>query len=231
MRRPPGWTLYLAVVAGVTAVYLQMGDAVQTLFYNGNTTLAAFIVGVCTWRRRPLGRAAWYLISAGLAAYAVGDWIWAAYEHVWHQKAPFPSLADPVYLAGSALVALGMWRLVAARGTTRGDLQDTAIVTLAVGLFTWIQILGPSWQSSTQWARLVAIAYPVCSALLLAAAFRLLLGRIGRSPASLLLVFGMTVMLISDTVYSRQVISDSYVGGLVDVGWILAYASIAAVAW
>ncbi|MDQ1498942.1 MAG: hypothetical protein QOI86_2282 [Actinomycetota bacterium] len=230
MRRPPGWTLYLAVVAGVTAVYLQMGDAVQTLFYNGNTTLAAVIVGVCTWRRRPLGRAAWYLISAGLAAYAVGDWIWAAYEHVWHQKAPFPSLADPVYLAGSALVALGMWRLVAARGTTRGDLQDTAIVTLAVGLFTWIQILGPSWQSSTQWARLVAIAYPVCSALLLAAAFRLLLGRIGRSPASLLLVFGMTVMLISDTVYSRQVISDSYVGGLVDVGWILAYASIAAAA-
>jgi diguanylate cyclase (GGDEF)-like protein len=232
IRRPPGWALYLGVIAGLIALYLHTGDrAAQTLLYNGHTTLAASVVGICTWRRRPLGRAAWYLITAGLAAFAVGDWIWAGYEYVWHQDAPFPSLADPVYLAGSALLAVGMWRLVAARGTTRGDLQDTAIVTLAVGLFTWIQILGPSWQSSTQWARLVAIAYPVSSALLLAAAFRLLLGRIGRSPASLLLVLGMTVELMADTIYSRQSISDSYVaGGWLDVGWIVAYASIAAAA-
>jgi diguanylate cyclase (GGDEF)-like protein len=231
MRRPTGWTSYLTVVAGVAVLYLSLGEGIaRPLLYNGHTTVAAVVVGLCTWRRRPLGRAAWYLITAGLAAYAVGDWIWAAYEHVWHQEAPFPSLADPVYLAGSALLALGMWRLVAARGTTRGDLQDTLIVTLAVGLFTWIQILGPTWQGSTQWARLVAIAYPLVSALLLAAAFRLLLGRIGRSPASLLLVLGMTVELIADTIYSRQVISDSYVGGWLDVGWIVAYASIAAAA-
>jgi diguanylate cyclase (GGDEF)-like protein len=202
----------------------------RALLYNGNTTIAAFVVGICTWRRRPLAQSSWYLIAAGLAACAIGDWIWDAYERVWHQETPFPSLAEPIYLAGSALLALGMWRLVAARGTTRGDLQDTVIVTLTVGLFTWIQILGPSWQSATQWARVVAVAYPVGSALLLGAALRLLLGRIGRSLASLLLVFGMISMLIADTIYSRQMIDGSYVGGLLDVGWIFAYAAMAGAA-
>ena len=231
LKRPPIWALYLGIVAGLIAVYISIDrPGLQSILYNSHSAMAAAVVALCTWRRQPLGRAAWYLIAAGLGAFSVGDWIWAAYESVWHQEAPFPSMADPVYLAGSALLALGMWRLIAARGTSRGDFQDTAIVTLAIGLFTWVQILGPSWQSATHGARLVAIAYPLSSALLLAAALRLLLGRLGRSPAALLLVLGMTAELIADTIYSRQVISESYVGGWLDVGWIVAYASIAAAA-
>jgi diguanylate cyclase (GGDEF)-like protein len=231
LKRPPGWVLYLTIAAGLIAVYVTTDrTGLQSLLYNGNSLTAAAVVALCTWRRQPLGRAAWYLIAAGLAAISVGDWIWAAYESVWHQEAPFPSMADPVYLAGAAFLALGMWRLIAARGTSRGDLQDTLIVTLAIGLFTWVQILGPSWQSATHGARIVAIAYPLSSALLLAAAFRLLLGRLGRSPAALLLVLGMMSELVADTIYSRQVISDSYAGGWLDVGWIIAYASMAAAA-
>jgi diguanylate cyclase (GGDEF)-like protein len=231
LKRPPAWGLYLAVIAALVAVYMGTdNDGLRSLLYNSHSAVAAAIVGLCAWRLRPDGRAAWFLIAAGIGAFSAGDWIWAAYEHIWHVEAPFPSLADPVYLAGAAVLALGMWRLVSARGTGRGDLQDTAIVMLTVGLFTWVQILGPSWQNSTDGARVVAIAYPVCSALLLTAALRLLLSRMGHSPATLLLAVGMTSELVADTIYSRQVISGTYAAGWLDVGWIVAYAAIAAAA-
>jgi diguanylate cyclase (GGDEF)-like protein len=223
--------LYLGAVAALIAVYMCFdNETVRSLLYNSHSTVAAAILGLCAWRLRPAGGAAWFLIAAGIGALSAGDWVWAAYEHVWHEEAPFPSLADPAYLAGAALLAVGMWRLVAARGTGRGDLQDTAIVMLTVGLFTWVQLLGPSWQGSTHGARLVAIAYPLSSALLLTAALRLLLGRMGRSPATVLLVVGMTAELVADTIYSRQIISGTYAGGWLDVGWIVAYAAIAAAA-
>jgi diguanylate cyclase len=217
-----GWRVYLGVVSAVILVYLWThNDGFESIVYNGHGTVAAGIVGLCTWRRQPMARNAWYLIAAGLGLMSTGDWIMSGYQWVGHQDAPFPSLADPAYLAGTALLALGMWRLVAARGTTRGDLQDTGIVTLTVGLFTWVQVLGPSWESSDLLARLVAIAYPLCSALLVAAAFRLLLGRMGRSPAALLIAAGMVAELVADTVYARQAISGSYVsGGWLDVGWM-----------
>jgi hypothetical protein len=128
LKRPPAWGLYLGVVAVLIAVYMSTdNDGFRSLLYNSHSTVAAAIIGLCAWRLRPVGRAAWFLIAAGIGAFSAGDWIWTTYEHIWHVEAPFPSLADPVYLAGAALLALGMWRLVSARGTGRGDLQDTAI--------------------------------------------------------------------------------------------------------
>ena len=63
---------------------------------------------------------AWRIcLAAGLFCIAAGDFAYALYERVGHGSAPFPSLADALYLAGCPLIGVGMVLLVRMRTAGR----------------------------------------------------------------------------------------------------------------
>jgi hypothetical protein len=104
------WRIYL--VAGTAAVggYFLLPDDWWQTGVGAAIALAGvagLLVGV--WLHRPERRRLWWVLAAGLSCIAAGDFVYALYERVLHGSAPFPSLADALYLAGCPLIGLAWW--------------------------------------------------------------------------------------------------------------------------
>ena len=100
-----------------------------------------------------------------------GDFTYALYERVLHQSAPFPSLADVLYLAGCPLIGLSLIGITRTRtaGRDRVSWIDATIVASGFGLLSWVFLMAPTASSNDlPWfGRLVALAYPVWDVLFL----------------------------------------------------------------
>ncbi|MDF2740745.1 MAG: hypothetical protein K0S88_2113 [Actinomycetia bacterium] len=124
------------------------------------------------------------MLATGLSCIAAGDLTYALYERVLHQSAPFPSLADVLYLAGCPLIGLSLIGIVRTRtaGRDRVSWIDATIVATGFGLLSWVFLMAPTASSNDlPWfGRLVALAYPVWDVLFLALLVRLLAG-LGRA--------------------------------------------------
>src|SRR5690348_11809205 len=92
------WAAYAAGGAAVGLLYLagplNFGPVFNAL---GASSAVAVVVG--TRRHRPRGRLAWYLIALGQAVYVAGDVLAYNYARLFGHDLPFPSIADPLYLA------------------------------------------------------------------------------------------------------------------------------------
>jgi hypothetical protein len=78
---------------------------------------AGLLVGVKLYRPHRAGL--WWMLAGGLLSIAAGDFAYALYERVLHGPAPFPSLADALYLAGCPLIGLSLVLLVRTRTAGR----------------------------------------------------------------------------------------------------------------
>jgi diguanylate cyclase (GGDEF)-like protein len=223
------WRIYL--VAGTAAVggyFLLPDDWWQTgagaaIALAG---VAGLLVGV--WLHRPRRRGLWWMFAAGLFCIAAGDFVYALYERVLHDAAPFPSLADALYLAGCPLIGLSLVGLVRTRtaGRDRVSWIDATIVASGFGLLSWVFLMAPTANSNdlTWFGRLVALAYPVWDVLFLALLVRLLAGLGARLPALRLLAGASALWLIYDTVYALVLQYGTYDQGLlIDVPWLLGF--------
>jgi hypothetical protein len=95
------------VAAVLPPTYLLMPFAVQALLYP---TLGMVSVGAIGWGiylHRPSRPAPWVLVAGGILLWVLGDIAYAAYELL-RGAAPFPSLADALYLSGYLVVAGGL---------------------------------------------------------------------------------------------------------------------------
>ena len=109
------WSAYLAigVLALVVHAMLETGSLPQSYFYDivGASAVAAATVGIV--RNAPDRRMPWILMVAGQAMFVAGDLMWNWYEII--GEAPFPSLADVLYLAGYPFLAAGLFLLIRRR--------------------------------------------------------------------------------------------------------------------
>ena len=206
------------------AVYLWLPELAQKIVFNGVglSGSAAVVLGVRLHRpRRP---APWYLLSAGLLAWVLGDMAYSAYDLLLEQ-APFPSVADALYLSGYPLLITAVGLLV--RRSGRRDAaawQDACIWTVAALLLAFDGLIEPNLVSNDDWvARAVAVAYPTGDLLMLLLVLRLVTGR-GRNVG----VFGalagaMGLYVLTDAVYGVQVLAGTYdQGSWVGLGYIAA---------
>jgi hypothetical protein len=92
--------IFLAAELLLGAVYFAMPPSLlRAVVYCslGLGMVAALVVGASLYRpSRPL---AWYLMAAGQLSFTVGDAINYTYEWVLQVAAPYPSVADGLYLA------------------------------------------------------------------------------------------------------------------------------------
>jgi diguanylate cyclase (GGDEF)-like protein len=228
MRARAWWSSLAAGAAAVAGYFLLPDNWWQT---GANTAIglagvAGLLVGVKLHRPRRAGL--WLLLAAGVSCIVVGDFVYALYERVLHEPAPFPSPADAIYLAGCPLIGLSLVLLVRTRtaGRDRVSWIDAAIVASGFGLLSWVFLMAPTASSNDlSWlGRVVALAYPVWDVLFLALLVRLLAGLGARLPALRLLAGASALWLIYDTVYALVLQYGNYEQGLlIDVPWLLGF--------
>ena len=201
------WRRYLlaGLVASAVCAALPVGvgrDIAYCLI--GLSSAAAILVGVR--RNRPTHPAVWYLVATGTATWALADILYGWYQQP-AQIAPLPSLGNVLYLAAYPLFAAALLLLVGRRhDTLRGpdELEDTAIVTVSVGLLAWVFLVEPIWTAAQVPLsnRLVGVAYPFCDVLLLALLMRLTTSTRVRNPTFLLVTGSVGALLVCDSVLS-----------------------------
>jgi diguanylate cyclase (GGDEF)-like protein len=227
--RERAWRVFLAAGTAAVAGYFLLPDNWWQTGVNAGIGLAGaagLLVGIRL--HRPRRAAPWWLLAGGLLCIAAGDVAYALYERLGYGEAPFPSLADAIYLAGCPQIGLGMVLLVRMRTAGRDPVSwiDATIVACGFGLLSWTFLMAPTASSNdlTWLGRLVALAYPVWDVLFLALLVRLLAGLGARLPALRLLAGAAAVWLGYDTVYALILQYGNYDQGLlVDVAWLLGF--------
>jgi diguanylate cyclase (GGDEF)-like protein len=181
-------------------------------------------------------RVAWSLIGAGCLSWAAGD----AYSFLAYwgaDTAPFPSIADGLYLLFYPLMYAGLVMLV--RGHLRQfhasqwlDGLAASLVVAAVGADLLIpRIVATTGADVATIA--TNLAYPLGDLLILSLVV-IVAGLLGRGSGRAVLFLGTAMLMFAgaDTVYLFQVAHNAYAeGGLVDFLWPASLTLILAAAW
>ena len=167
-------------------------------------------------------------IAMGIFCQFIGQVIYTYYDI--NGLPPFPSWADAGYLSTFPFMLLAILLLPRRRltGTTRSRvLLDGLIIMTAVFTFSWYFILGPTMLQGTEtnFAKAVGSAYPVFDLILI---FCIVLLWFQDSdpllvPAERLLLAGLTIIVITDSVYDYLTLQNTYTNGFQDIGWPIGY--------
>lgn len=175
---------------------------------------------------------AWIMLALAWLSFTIGDITWGIIESVMHES-PFPSLADIWFLGLYPLFALGILMLPKEPLTSSEKqkvLLDTSIIMIAAVIVFWIQLIAPTITDNVQADSItltLAVAYPVADLVLIFGLIELLFRRVVSVSLRpiLFLVASMCCMIVADFAFLDQDLKGTYVsGGLVDVGWIVAYS-------
>lgn len=235
---------FLLRQSGLSEVLSSAASERPYLVVGALTKLAALLVGAffsarVTFR---LGRdngafIAWFLLSAGLAAFATGQAVLT-----WHQlltgKSPFPSPADVAFmLAYPLLIAalVAFLRMYAAAGFPMDGSRNLTLITVAIAIAIAIPLLLPIAQSSgTSVEKALNVAYPaldfvliVPAVLLARSASRFRGGAVWRPWAALL--GGLLFTAAGDIAFAWfSVLGQSQLDPAVHALYVLAYGCVAA---
>ena len=204
--RPNLWIGYLAIGGGIVAAsYLIRDPIVGAVIYQaaGLSAVIALIVGVRL--HRPVRRAPWYLMAAGLGLWSIADGIGYWWALVLDSER-FPTPADPVYLLGYVVVAAGFTSLIRGRqqGRDPGSALDSLILTTSLAALSWVLLARPILQTyaDSALAAAVAISYPAADIVLAGLVILLLTTPSGRTRSYRLLVLAMIALIVADTASS-----------------------------
>ncbi|MFI2433596.1 putative bifunctional diguanylate cyclase/phosphodiesterase [Streptomyces sp. NPDC018693] len=191
----------------------------------GLAGVAAVVAG--THVHRPAHRWPWWVLAAGLLAFAAGGTLYIVQEAYFHASAPARPPSDACYLAAYLLFTAGLYGLVRHRWVGRDlpGLLDALIVTAGLALPVWVYLVQPLARlESPAWQRETSIIYLLGDVLVLAMLLQLLAPRpvSGRNRAVLLLVLGASTLLCVDITYGILQLNDTWrPGTLLGTGWIV----------
>ncbi|GID29216.1 putative bifunctional diguanylate cyclase/phosphodiesterase [Paractinoplanes brasiliensis] len=220
-----------AWVVALTVVFYALPQyAMYTWATIGFSAAAMVLVGIRV--HQPSRRLPWYLLSAVVASFTLGDTTFNIQTDFLGMANPFPSPADLFYLLVYPMLAGALLIFIRARSGTgnRAALLDALVPTAGLGLLFWVFLISPYVHDTdlTFLEKAVSVGYPLGDVLALAMFARLLTAG-GRKPVALtVLVVGGTSLLITDVLYGLRQLAGSWeVGGPVDAGWVLFYTAIA----
>ena len=197
-------------------------------------TLSAGALVLLRGLRGPGERSLWLLMGVGLTLSALGD---VVFSWLGGDQAPFPSVADVLYLAlyPCSLAALALLLRARLRDLPSGVWLDGVIAALAVGAVSSAVAFGPISDGDTGDALAVAVglAYPLGDLLLLGVAVAVL-AMLGLQTDRRLVLLSLAFVLLSvaDTYYLLQVVDGTYLEGRwPDALWPTGHALAAWAAW
>ncbi|BCY13051.1 bifunctional diguanylate cyclase/phosphodiesterase [Actinoplanes sp. L3-i22] len=229
LRRPPWWLAWLVGGAAVAAGWSLLPYGVPAVVCSTLLSFAACTVMVVGARRRHRDQQpAWYIFAAGVVTWVAGDLVYAV-----QGEGTYPSWADAFYLGAYPLLVIALFLLTRRRGPFwSGNLIDSAIVAISVGIAYWTFVIEPIVVDDSQpaLARAVTAGYPTMGVLLCALLVPMLLRRGPRTAGMWLLTVGGVVTLTCNTVYTLLPAAMYSWGSFVYGGYLLAYVCWAAAA-
>jgi signal transduction histidine kinase/CheY-like chemotaxis protein len=179
-------------------------------------------------------RSFWRLMAIALAAEMIGDIVQAIYEVGFHAS-PYPSLADPFYLAFYALLLLALLRVPVApvtRGKLARTMLDGATIVVGGGAVVWYFVLGPTAVQGGESALAmgVSLAFPVGDLFLLAGLAAVLLRQ---SPVALrtplaLITAAVALGIVADVFYGYGQLHETFTAGdWIDTIYVLEFTTFA----
>jgi two-component system, cell cycle response regulator len=212
-----------------------MEAVAKNWIYTAAEVLAVAICAARVWARRE-NRWAWALIAFGLLTWTAGDLVWTLWLNNLANP-PFPSIADPLYLAMyPAMYAALMLLIRSRRGRVSaaqwldGGMVALALASVGTGLILPV-VLGLSHGRLIE--DTVNLAYPLGDVTLLVfvvVAFALSSWR----PDRVWLCLGAAMVLdaVADLLFTYLEAKGTYVaGGILDTMWPAAMALFAVAAW
>ncbi|MEW1957462.1 GGDEF domain-containing protein [Kineococcus sp. NPDC059986] len=225
LRSP--WRAY-AVLGGLVALVVQV-------FPQGPVHDGLFVVLSCgapvatavgARLHRPQRASAWWLLAAGLAAWALGD---VSYWLCWWvlDLRGFPAPPDAFYVLAYPLLAAALLRLARQARPDR-DVEgsiDAAILVVGCGLLSWTFLIAPTLAGfgADPAGAAVSLAYPLGDIVVLGALVRVFAAAGHRSAAFRLLAGAAVVMLVADSFYQYATSFGSYDGSGFDWLWQVSY--------
>jgi diguanylate cyclase (GGDEF)-like protein/PAS domain S-box-containing protein len=226
-----GW----AAIAVLVVVRLAAADSwLGTAAYLTALCGAAVMAVVAVSRFGP-PRLARELLAAGIVCTALGDVLWQLYVTV-RGEPPDISLADIPWLAAYVLVAAALLTMNSGRRPKFGDdpdaMIDMSVVAVITSLVVWNLWVEPTISDSSTpvFVRAVWAAYPVLDAALLALLIRMQLDRSRGLVVTRFVAAGIGCWLLADLGY-LALGQTSTLAPVMDAGWMLGTAALAAGAW
>jgi PAS domain S-box-containing protein len=220
---------FLALGLALTLLYPSIRYAYgQEALYHvlGIAPGVAIVYGVR--RFRPAQANAWYVVAAGSAFGALGDFVYYGYGWFGAQL-PFPGLDDYFYILGDLLIVVGVGAISFNQRNGRGlQLLDASIVSLAAVLVIFGVVIGPNLDGGgTVFSVTVASLEPMLDAALIVVLVPLLFARPRSTALRLLAIYAVTTVL-GDTVYGLETLHKTYTSGaLLDVTWLVGFVCLA----
>ncbi len=195
---------------------------------------------LAAWRasRRVAGshrlRSFWRWMACALAAETLGDVVQSVYDVVLHHS-PYPSAADPFYLAFYPLLLVALLRIPAAAissGRRARTALDATTIVVGGGAVVWYLVLGPTALERGQGvlAMNVSLAFPIGDLFLLAA---LAVALLRHSPAAVraplrLVTLALALGIVADVLYGDGQLHGTYASGdLIDTLYVLELSAFA----
>ncbi|WP_051713349.1 putative bifunctional diguanylate cyclase/phosphodiesterase [Spirillospora albida] len=217
------WLLFLLSGCLLSAAAVIIPDPVGRIFWEAVplSAVIAMIVGI-RWHR-PSPARPWWLMTAGLAVWAVSDIVWTTILVTTGADAFWTSA---LYMLAYPSMAIGLAQL--ARGHSRrlrnGANIDAAFVTISAAYLCWTLVFNPhSGRTSLTGGLLVGAAfYLAFDALVIFMTARLWMLHGSRNPVYLMLGVGFCGLMTADTSYLMTQAGTGFGQGnaLEDMGWL-----------
>ncbi|MGI9608556.1 MAG: GNAT family N-acetyltransferase [Acidimicrobiales bacterium] len=231
------WKIWLTVAAALTSLYFILEKSAESklVLYNGVGLLSITLLLVGLRVNRPQHMAPWLWFAGGLTSFLTADVIYYIIElQAGEAGPPFPSVADPFYLAMYPLMIVGLTKMVSqvAPGRSRASFIDAAVVGIAVFGTLWVLFVDEFFGFETNFLSLaVSLAYPVMDVALLAVAARLVVTLHLKHPPFAFIVLAIGSLAIADTGYQIYLTNGTFKTGLfIDAFWLAFYTLFAVAA-
>jgi diguanylate cyclase (GGDEF)-like protein/PAS domain S-box-containing protein len=226
------WFLACAVAASLVYGVLPVTIWKEPL-YNGIITACVVATALGLYRNRARVPKVWYLFLGGLAGICIAEWIWFVDDV--RGVEPFPSWSEYSDLTARVLLLVGIAVLVARRGGHRDRTAwaDAMVFGVAIGSVLWLVVFRAYVDQPhlTVADRIVTFSYLSLDVAILGGFVVLLLRSRGGVTALRLLAAGVAVLLVTDLLWLGLQVHNAYSSGsLLDVGWPITCAFIAAAA-
>jgi two-component system cell cycle response regulator len=212
-----------------------LDGAFMETIYDGVLLGSALLCGLRAAARRE-ERPAWGLFALGLALYAGGNIYWSlALADL--DEAPFPSIADGLWLSFYPLAYVAIALLAKARMPRLGvrlwlDGVIAALTVAAISAAVIFKAVRASTGGDTA-AIVTNLAYPLADMVLVGLVVGIMAaGRKRLDRTWVVLGVGLGVFAVCDSIYLFQVARETYATGtLLDIGWIAGALIVSLAAW
>src|SRR5690349_10701361 len=103
--------------------------------------MAAATAAAAVTRHTGPQRRAWLLVALATVSWAIGQLIWCYFDFVRHDDVPQVSIADPFFLAFTALMVVAVWPSAGRHTDRLRTSLDAFIIGMSLFIISWVTTL------------------------------------------------------------------------------------------